>query len=61
MIRTILISECEHNITKERRNFYGRYDPVKLEREGWKVYNTYQQKYTMSDETFAKYGKIKED
>jgi len=61
MIRTILVTECEHKITKERRMFYGRYDPVTLERGNWKVINTYRRKYSMSDETFARYGTLKED
>ena len=61
LTRTILVTECEHKITKEQRVFYGRYDPVTLERGKWKIINTYQQKYTMSDEDFVKHGKLKED
>lgn len=60
MIRTILVTECEHRITKERRNFYGRYDPVTLERGNWKVLNTCSKKYSMSDETFVKHATLKE-
>lgn len=61
MIRTILVTECEHKITKQRRMFYGRYDPVTLEREKWKVISTFRRKYTMTDETFARYGTLKEE
>ena len=61
LTRTILCTECEHKITKEQRVFYGRYDPVTLERGKWKILNTYQRKYTMTDEEFVKYGKLKED
>ena len=60
MIRTILITECENKITKERRFFYGRYDPVTLERGKWKIINTYSKKYTMTDEEFVKYATVKE-
>lgn len=61
MTRTILVTECENRITKEKRCFYGRYDPVTLERGKWKILKSYQQKYTMSDEDFVKHGKLKED
>lgn len=61
MTRTILCTEVEHAITKERRMFYGRYDPVTLERGKWKIISTCQKKFTMSDEEFVKHGKLKED
>lgn len=61
MTRTILCTECENKITKERRMFYGRYDPVTLERGKWKIINTFQRKYTMTDEEFVRHGKLKED
>ena len=60
VIRTILITECEHVVTKEKKTFYGRYDPVTLARGCWKVVNTYSQKYSMSDEEFVKHAKVKE-
>lgn len=60
MIRTILVTEVEHEITKERRNFYGRYDPVTLQRGHWKVLNSYSRKYSMTDETFVRYATPKE-
>lgn len=61
MIRTILVTECENKITKERRCFYGRYDPVTLERQNWKIINTFSRRYSMTDEDFVKYGKVKEN
>lgn len=60
MIRTILVTECEHKITKEQRCFYGRYDPVTLERKQWRILKTYTKRYEMTDEDFAKHGKEKE-
>ena len=59
MIRTILITECENAITHEKKIFYGRYDPVTLERGYWKVVNTYSKKYSMTDEEFVKHAKEK--
>lgn len=61
IFRTILITECINKITAQRKTFYGRYDPVTLERNHWKVLRSYQQKFTMSDEEFAKHAHIKED
>lgn len=60
MIRTVLITECIHKATNEKKTFYGRYDPVTLERKGYKVIRAYIQKYEMSDEQFVKYAKLKE-
>ena len=60
MIRTILVTEVENKITKEKRCFYGRYDPVTMERNNWKVLNTSRVKYEMSDEEFVKHAKLKE-
>lgn len=57
MIRTILVTECENRITKEIRNFYGRYDPVTLERGNWKILDSYPAMFSMTDETFVRYGK----
>ena len=57
MVRTILVTDCENRITKERRCFYGRYDPVTLERGNWKIIDSYSEKWSMTDETFVKYGK----
>ena len=57
MIRTILVTVCENTVTKVRRPFYGRYDPVTLDRGNWKPISTEKVKYSMTDETFAKYGK----
>lgn len=61
MVRTILITECENEITKERRCFYGRYDPVTLQRGNWKILNTFSRKYFMTDAEFVRYGKVKEN
>ena len=60
MIRTILITECENTITKEHKCFYGRYDPVTLQRGNWKIINTFSRKYSMTDEEFVKHAKVKE-
>ena len=61
MIRTILITECQHRKTGEHKTFYGRYDPVTLERKGYKVLHAYIQKYEMSDEEFVKHATKKEN
>ena len=60
IIRTILITECEHKITKERRLFYGRYDPVTLERQKWRILDSHKEQYTMTDEEFVRHAKKKE-
>lgn len=60
MQRTILCTIIENPITKERREIYGRYDPVTIQRKGLKVIESYKQLFTMDDATFAKYGKRKE-
>ena len=54
--RTVLITECINKITAQRKNFYGRYDPVTLERQHYKVLKSYKKKFTMTDEEFANYG-----
>lgn len=61
MVRTILVTLAENVITKERREFYGRYDPVTLERKSWRILKTFRRKYEMSDETFALHAEKKED
>lgn len=58
MYRTILVTKVEHNITKEQKEIYGRYDAVKLQNDGFKILGTEKRKYTMSDSTFAKYGEV---
>lgn len=60
MIRTILVTECIHRTTGEHKTFYGRYDPVTLERKGYKVLHAYIRKYEMTDEEFVKHAKVKE-
>ena len=61
IFRTILITECINKLTAQKKTFYGRYDPVTLERQHWKVLRSYHKKFTMTDEEFAKYGKEKEN
>lgn len=61
MIRTILVTEVKNVITQEQKEIYGRYDPVTLERNGFKVVNSFRRRYEMSDETFVKYAKVKEN
>ena len=60
MIRTILVTIAINSKTGEKKNFYGRYDPVTLARGNWKVIKSYSQKYTMTDEEFVKHAKVKE-
>lgn len=59
MVRTILVTKVENKITKEQREFYGRYDPVTMERQNWKILDSFKRQYEMSDETFATYGTVK--
>lgn len=61
MIRTILVTQLEHKITKEQREIYGRYDAVKVDNDGYKIIDSFKRKYTMSDSDFAKYGKEVEE
>lgn len=58
--RTILETTCKKEKTGETKVFYGRYDPVTLERQHWRIQSTKRVKYEMSDEEFAKHAKIKE-
>lgn len=60
MQRTILCTLVEDPITRSRREIFGRYDPVTLERKGLKIISSYKQLFTMDDATFAQYGKRKE-
>lgn len=60
MQRTILCTLVEDPITRSRREIYGRYDPVTLERKGLKVISSYKQMFNMDDATFAQYGKRKD-
>lgn len=58
MIRTILVTKVINKITKEEKEIYGRYDAVKLEKDGYKVLDTCKRKYTMTDTDFALRGKV---
>lgn len=60
MQRSILCTVVEDPITKVRREIYGRYDPVSIQRKGLKIVDSYKQLFTMDDATFAQYGKRKE-
>lgn len=60
MIRTILVTKVENKITKEQKEIYGRYDAVKLQKEGYKILDTFKRKYTMSDTEFAMRAKVVE-
>lgn len=60
MIRTILVTKVENKITKEQKEIYGRYDAVKLQKEGYKILDTFKRKYTMSDTEFAMRAKVAE-
>lgn len=61
MIRTILVTKVINKITKEEREIYGRYDAVKLEKDGYQIQDTFKRKYTMSDTDFALHGKKVEE
>lgn len=58
MQRTILVTEV---ITPEgiHTKIYGKYDPISLNRQGFRILDTYRQMYVMDDKTFATYGKEK--
>lgn len=58
MIRTILVTKVINKITKEEKEIYGRYDVVKLEKDGYKVLDSFKRKYTMTDTDFALRGKV---
>lgn len=58
MIRTILVTKVENKITREQKEIYGRYDAVKLEKDGYKIIDSFKRKYTMSDSDFAMRGRI---
>ena len=60
MIRTILVTKVENKITKEQKEIYGRYDAVKLQKEGYKILDTFKRKYTMTDSEFAMIAKVAE-
>ena len=61
MIRTVLVTLVEHKITKEKKEIYGRYDAVKLANDGYAILETTKRRYTMSDDTFARYGRKVDD
>lgn len=61
MIRTVLVTLVENKITRERKEIYGRYDPVTLERQNYKVLESFKRQYEMSDDTFARYATKKGD
>ena len=56
IFRTILITEAIHKTTGIRKTFNGRYDPVTLQRQNYKVLRSYQKKFRMTDEEFATHG-----
>lgn len=55
MQRTILVTEVL-DPDGEQDFIYGKYDPITLNRQGYKIIETYRQLYVMDDETFATYG-----
>lgn len=61
MIRTILVTKVENKITKEVKEIYGRYDAVKLQKDGYKIIDTFKRRYTMSDSDFAMRAKKVEE
>ena len=58
MQRTILITEVEDQ-EGIHSMIFGKYDPITLNRKGYKIIDTYKQMYVMDDKTFATYGKEK--
>lgn len=61
MIRTILVTKVENKITKEIKEIYGRYDAVKLQKDGYKIIDSFKRKYTMTDSEFAMRAKRVEE
>lgn len=59
IIRTILCTTIENNITHEQKEIYGRYDPVTLQRNQYKILSACTRKYEMTDEEFVKHAKEK--
>lgn len=55
MQRTILITEAEDQDGTPHMIF-GKYDPITLNRKGYKIKDTYKQMYVMDEKTFATYG-----
>lgn len=55
MQRTILITEAVDSLGNDR-TVYGKFDPITLYRQGYKIKDTYKQLYVMDDKTFATYG-----
>ena len=55
MQRTILITEAVDSLGNDV-TVYGKYDPITLNRKGYKIKDTYKQLYVMDDRTFATYG-----
>lgn len=56
MIRTVLITEVKNTSTGETKNLYGRFDIVALNNRGYEIIKSYKQRFTMTDEMFAKAG-----
>ena len=55
MQRTILITEVE-DLEGKLSTIFGKYDPITLNRKGYKIKDTYKQMYVMDEKTFATYG-----
>lgn len=55
MQRTILVTEVIDQ-SGAVSLVYGKYDPITLNRRGYKIKDTYKQMYVMDEETFATYG-----
>ena len=55
MQRTILVTEVL-DPDGEEKFIFGKYDPITLNRQGYKIIEIYRQLYVMDDETFATYG-----
>ena len=59
LVRTILVTRVINKITKEEKEVYGRYDPVTMERNNYQIIESFKRQYEMTDEIFARYGKMK--
>lgn len=59
IIRTVLVTEVLNTATNVKSEIYGRYDPVTLDRQGYKILNSFRRQYEISDALVAKYGTIK--
>ncbi len=59
IVRTVLVTVVLNTATNVKSEIYGRYDPVTLDRQGYKILDSFRRQYEISDALVAKYGTIK--